>query len=290
LNVLEVNKNASTTTVTLNNNITTSTLTMTQGKISTGSNSVTVTSSRTGNGLVIGTITRTHTFSASTAYAFEGPDQTFTFASGGTLPNSVTVTTTLSSPGANDYMDPITRYYDISQVGGSGFTYTLRLHYEDSEVSNPNSETSPPLKIWRRTSTGPDVWARLGATSNNTTSNWVEQTGVTSVGTFSLSSRTVADVTLALAQNATNPSPGDQVTYTLNYSNSGDGVSTNTVVTASAPTNTTYVASSTQLNGVGKTDASDADEVTVSGSTITINLGTVGIGGSGTIAYRVVVN
>jgi hypothetical protein len=289
-NTLVVNKSASTNTLTLSSSVSTQTLTMTQGNISTGSNAITVTSDRTGNGLVIGTITRTHTFNASTAYAFEGPYQTLTFASGGTLPTSVTVTTTLSSPGANDYMDPITRYYDISQTGGTGFSYTLRLHYEDSEVSAPNSETSPPLKIWRRTSTGPDVWTRLGATSNNTTNNWVEQTGLTNIGTFSLSSRTVADVTLSLAQNATNPSPGDQVTYTLNYSNDGDGTSTNTVVTASAPTNTSYVAGQTRLNGVLKTDAADADEVTVSGATITINLGTVGVGGSGTITYKVVVN
>ncbi len=289
-NVVVVNKSSSTNTVTLNNNVATATLTMTQGKISTGSNSILVTSSRTGNGLVIGTITRTHTFSASTAYAFEGPDQTLTFANGGTLPTSVTVTTTLSSPGANDYMDPITRYYDISQSGGSGFTYALRLHYEDSEVSAPNSETSPPLKIWRRTSTGLDVWTREGATSNSTTDNWVEQTGLTNTGTFSLSSRTIANMVLTLNQSATNPSPGDQVTYTVNYSNDGDGSSTSTLVTAAAPANTSYVAGSTQVNSVSKTDAADADEVTVSGSTISVNLGTISVGSSGTITYSVVVN
>jgi uncharacterized repeat protein (TIGR01451 family) len=289
-NLLEVNKNASATTVTLNNNVTTPTLTMTQGRISTGANSILVTSSRTGNGLIIGTITRTHTFNAGTTYAFEGPNQTLTFNSGGTLPSSVTVTTTLSSPGANDYMDPIARYYDISQTGGTGFSYTLRLHYEDSEVSAPNSETSPALNIWRRTSTSPDVWTREGATSNNTTNNWVEKTGLTNVGTFSLSSRLVADIALTLSQNITNPSPGDQVIYTLDYANGGDGVSTNTVVTAAAPTNTTYVVGTTRLNGVLKTDAADADEVTVSGATITINVGTVSAGGSGQITYRVVVN
>ncbi len=289
-NNLTVNKSASTNTITLGNNISVATLTMTQGKILTDSNVLTVTSDRTGNGLIIGTLTRTHTFNASTAYAFEGPYNTLTFASGGTLPTSVTVTTTLSNPGANGSMEPIDRYYAISQTGGSGFSYTLRLHYEDSEVSSPNSETSPPLKIWRRTSTGPDLWTREGATSNNTTNNWVEQTGVTNVGTFSLSSRTVADIVPTLSQNATNPSPGQQVTYTLSYSNGGDGASTNTVVTAAAPTNTSYVSGTTAVNGVTKTDAADADEVTVSGSTITINLGTVAVGGSGTITYRIVVN
>lgn len=289
-NVLTVNKNSSANAITLNHNVSTATLTMTQGRVSTGANAITVTSARTGDGVVIGTITRTHTFSASTAYAFEGPYQTLTFNSGGTLPTSVTVTTTLSSPGANDSMEPITRYYDISQTGGSGFTYTLRLHYEDSEVSSPNSETSPPLKLWRRTGTGPDVWTREGATSNNTTDNWVEQTGLTNTGRYSLSSRTIANMVLDLNANAANPSPGDIITYTIAFTNDGDGSSTNTLVTALAPANTTYVPASTRINGIVKTDAADADEVTVSGSTITVNLGTVGVSGSGTITYNVVIN
>jgi uncharacterized repeat protein (TIGR01451 family) len=255
-----------------------------------GSAGITITSDRTGGGIITGVITRTHTFNAGTSYAFEGPNNTLTFATGGVLPSSVTVNVVLSSPGANTYMEPIARYYDISQSGGSGFSYTLRLHYEDSEVSSPNSETSPPLKIWRRTSTGPVVWARKGATANSTVDNWVEVPGLTEVGTWSLSSRTVANMVLTLAQNKTNPPPGDQVTYTISYSNTGDGASANTVVTASAPTNTAYVAGNTQLNGITKTDAADGDEVTVTGSTISVNLGTVASGASGTITYKVVIN
>ena len=162
-NTLTVNKSSSSTTVTLNNATATGTLTMTQGKMVAGSNGITITSDRTGNGIITGLITRTHTFSASTAYAFEGPYNTLTFASGGTLPTSVSVTAVLSSPGANSDMEPIDRYYDISQTGGTGFSYTLRLHYEDSDVSSPNSETSPPLKLWRRTGTGPDTWTREGS-------------------------------------------------------------------------------------------------------------------------------
>ncbi len=290
-NTLTVNKSASTKTVTLNNSINVPTLTMTQGKISTGSNVVTITSDRTGNGIIIGTITRTHEFNANTAYAFEGPHNTITFSENtGTLPTSVTVTTTVASPGANNSMEPIDRSYQISQTGGAGFGYALRLHYEDGEVSSPNSETNPPLKVWRRTSVGPDVWIREGSSSNNTTDNWVEQTGLTDVGTYSLSSRTIADMVLVLDADAENPSPGVQVTYSLTYTNNGDGNSTNTSFTASIPTNTSYVAGTTTVNGVSKTDANDADEVTVSGSTITINLGTIAMGASGTIAYRVVVN
>jgi fibronectin-binding autotransporter adhesin len=289
-NTLTINKSSSSNTITLNNATSTATLAMTQGKMVAGSNGITITSDRTGNGIITGLITRTHTFAASTDYAFEGPYNTINFGSGGTRPSSVSVNVVLSSPGANTYMDPIDRYYDISQTGGSGYTYTLRLHYEDSEVSSPNSETSPPLNLWRRTATGPDAWNREGATSNSTTNNWVEVTGMTNVGVYSLSSRTVPNMTLILAQSVDHPSPGDPVTYTISYSNTGDGSSTTTVITASAPTHTNYVAGSTTINGSTKTDASDADEVTVSGGNISITLGTVGAGVSGTVTYRVQIN
>ncbi|HVZ38991.1 MAG TPA: hypothetical protein VHI13_06920 [Candidatus Kapabacteria bacterium] len=284
-NVLEVNKSASTNTVTLNSNISTGTLTMTSGIMSTGANAVTVTSSRTGNGIVMGTITRTHAFAASTAYAFEGPNNLLTFASAGTLPTSVTLTSVSASPGPTTSLDTMRRYYVISQTGGTGFNYTLRLHYNDAEVSAPNVEGS--LKIWVRTGTGPDVWSRLGASSSNTTNNWVEVTGVDQVGTFTLSSRGTAAVVLALQQSAANPSPADSVLYTISYSNNGDGSATNTTVTTSVPANTSYVTGSVYLNGVLKTDAADGDEVSVSGSSITINLSTLAAGASGTITYTV---
>jgi uncharacterized repeat protein (TIGR01451 family) len=289
-NALVVNKLSGVNSITLNSAISTATLTMTQGILVAGSSGITITSDRTGNGIITGLITRTHTFSPGTSYAFEGPNNTMTFASGGTLPTSVSVNVVLSSPGTNTYMDPIGRYYDISQSGGSGFTYTLRLHYEDSEVSSPNSESSPPLKIWRRTGIGPDVWTREGATGSNTTDNWVELTDLTNAGVYSLSSRTVPNMTLTLSQSADNPSPGDEVTYTISYSNTGDGSSTTTIITASAPTHTSYVAGSTMINASAKTDASDADEVTVSGGNISITLGTVGAGVSGTVVYRVQIN
>ncbi|MEO8169138.1 MAG: hypothetical protein ABI623_12875, partial [bacterium] len=230
---------------------------------------------------------RTHTFDANTEYDFEGPYTSVIFASGGTLPTSVSITTVLSSPGATNSMDPMARYYTIAQTGGSGFSCTLRLHYEDAELTSPNTEANPPLKIWRRTSTGPDVWVREGATGNSTSLNWVEQSGITNTGTFSLSSRVVANLVLTLLQNVTHPSPGDEVTYTLQYSNTGDGVSTNTLFTAAAPS---YVEGSTTINGVPKTDAADADEVTVSGSAISINLGSVPSGSSGYFVYRVIIN
>ncbi len=284
---LVINKASAATAVTLNSNVTVSTLTMTQGRILTGSNVLTLTSGRTGDGVVIGTITRAHPFTAGTPYAFESPNTVLTFTASGVLPGSVTVSTVLSSPGANDCMDPINRYYTISHTDGAGYTYTLRLHYEDGEVIAPNAESSPPLKIWRRTATGPDVWTRGGATAASTTDNWVELSGVTSEGTFSLSSRTIAEMVLQLNADASHPSPGDLVTFQILYTNAGDGTSTNTLVTVPVPTHTTYVTNSTAINDIPKTDAADGDEVTVSGPTISINLGSISAGGSGTISYKV---
>jgi uncharacterized repeat protein (TIGR01451 family) len=196
--------------------------------------------------------------------------------------------TTLASPGATVSMDTIGRYYTISQTGGTGFSYGLRLHYEDNEIGSPNSEST--LKLWRRASTSPDTWTRYGATSGSSIDNWVESTGITTMGTWSLSSRMVANMTLALLQNGSSPAAGDIVTYTINYQNAGDGSAANTVVNASAPANTTYVPNSVKINDVTKTDADDGDEVTVSGSSITVNLSTVSASASGTITYSVRIN
>ncbi|HTX18183.1 MAG TPA: hypothetical protein VMG34_05930, partial [Bacteroidota bacterium] len=268
-------------------------LAVNSGSIGTGANTLTVTSTRTGNGIVLGTLTRTHAFSAGTPYAFEGPYTTLTFASGGTLPSSVTVFVDTTSPGANTYMQPINRYYVISQSGGSGYNYTLRLHYRNSEVVSPNMNST--LKIWQRTSTGPDVWARYGVTAADSTVNdWVEYSGITTVGTWSLSSTTVPNLVLNLTSSAVNPVPGDTVVYTIAYTNTGDGSATNTIVSASTPIHTTYVLNCVTVNSVSQTDASDSDGVSVTGGNITVNLativGTLAPAANGTITYKVVVN
>jgi hypothetical protein len=286
---LSLSKSSASTTVTLNSPTSTSTMVMTQGTLAAGSNGITITSDRSGSGIITGSITRTHTFNTGASYAFESPYNTITLASGGTLPTSMTVIVALGSPGSTTSMEPINRYYDVSQAGGSGFSFTFRLHYENSEIVSPNSESSPPLKIWRRTATSPDVWDRKGATANDTVNNWVEMSGLTELGTYTLSSRTMPNVVLTLAQDATYPPPGATVTYTLTYSNTGDGSAGSTLITASAPAHTTYVPGSVVVNGVSKTDAADADEVSVSGGTITINIGSLASGGSGTVSYRVTI-
>jgi hypothetical protein len=59
------------------------------------------------------------------------------------------------------------------------------------------------------------------------------------------------------------------------------------VITESAPPSTVYVPNSIIVNGVTKTDAADSDNVTVSGNSITVTIGTVPVNGSGTVRFLV---
>jgi uncharacterized repeat protein (TIGR01451 family) len=84
--------------------------------------------------------------------------------------------------------------------------------------------------------------------------------------------------------------PGDTLVYTINYKNIGTTTATFVSVSDPNPNNTTYVPESVTLNAVHKTDAADADEVTVSSNIIQVNVGTVTPGQAGTITYRVRIN
>ncbi len=97
--------------------------------------------------------------------------------------------------------------------------------------------------------------------------------------------------------------PGDTLTYTISYTNTGSGVATQVVVTDTQPAYTTYVGGSVQVNNAAnggvfaaKTDGTDGDEVTVVTGNVTVNLGTVGgsfVGATsytGQIRFKVVIN
>ncbi|HAP37073.1 MAG TPA: hypothetical protein DCQ28_14525 [Bacteroidetes bacterium] len=270
----------------LRGSLTISSLAMTSGTMNTGPDSVTITGTRTGSGIIIGKIRRLHAFIPSVSYEFESPNNTINFVNG-TMPTSVTVKVALDSTAiTNTYMNPINRYYDITQAGGSGFQYKLRLHYEDAELGTANSETTPPLRIWNNDSLS--VWTRIGVNSNDAVNNWVQWDSVTTAGRYSLSSRTITNVAMLLAANAVNPAPGDQVTYTISYSNSGDGSATNFLVVAPIPSNTAYLPNSVVLNGTPTTDA--VLGIPVNPSTISFNLGILPSSSSGTIVYKVVIN
>lgn len=179
-NTLTINKSSSLNSVTLQNNISSATLNVTTGKLFTGSNTVTVTSARNGNGIIIGTITRTHGFSNSIAYAFESSFNTITFASGAGNVSSITVSTTIGSIADFTFGSSLNREYNVS-VTGTSYNAALRLHYEDDEL-NGNTETG--LELWKYSSS----WTTQNKTSNDVSDNWVELNNLTDVaGRWTLS-------------------------------------------------------------------------------------------------------
>ena len=94
---------------------------------------------------------------------------------------------------------------------------------------------------------------------------------------------------LTLAQDNSTPPPGTTVVYTINFTNDGNGPAGSALVAFSAPANTSLVSDGVALNGTPKTDAADADEVTRSGQTISVNLGGLPPGSSGTLTYKVMI-
>jgi uncharacterized repeat protein (TIGR01451 family) len=97
-------------------------------------------------------------------------------------------------------------------------------------------------------------------------------------------------MTITKNVNAPSAKPSDTLTYTATYTNNGTAVATVVIVTDAVPQYTTYVLQSVILNNVSKSDESDGDEVVVSGGIITINVGTVSPGQTGTIKYKVKIN
>ncbi len=285
------NKSSQSTTIMLNNNVGVENLTMTKGTMSTGPNAVTITGTRTGDGIIVGTISRVCAFVAGTSYAFEGPNNLITFNAVGTLPSLITQTVVTSSPGAINNMEPINRYYTLAMTGGTGYTFNYRLHYEDGEVVSPNVEST--LKPWREIAV--NEWDRMDPSTNNGTENWVEWNNLSVVGKFSLSSRKITNIVLSLTSDATNPEPGQDVTYTITYNNLGDENATNFLVGAPIPLQTTYKTGSLNISGTPVAD--DASGITIQPLMISINFNTLPSpinpilpGASGYITYKVVIN
>ncbi len=118
------------------------------------------------------------------------------------------------------------------------------------------------------------------------TYNTGAMTGLSKLVTASITvtSRPIATCTKSV--NKSTAVPGDTLVYTLTYQNIGTDAATFLVVSDAVPVQTDYVPNSVTLNGAPKTDAADADQVTVTGSNISVTVGTVPVGGSGTITFR----
>ena len=88
-----------------------------------------------------------------------------------------------------------------------------------------------------------------------------------------------------------NQPPGQEMEFVVTFQNTGHGKAYNVVITEDEPDSMSYVANSTTLDNVAKTDAADADAVTVTTvgikKKITIIVGTVNaLSAQGTIRYK----
>ena len=84
--------------------------------------------------------------------------------------------------------------------------------------------------------------------------------------------------------------PGATITYQLVATITGSGTLNNLVITDDIPNDTTYTLESITLEGVGKTDANDADEGSYDGSAIAVALGSVPGGQTRTVTFQVTID
>lgn len=77
----------------------------------------------------------------------------------------------------------ILRYYDISPTNNSSLNATLRFYYFDAELNGLDENT---LVLWK--SSNLLTWSNMGFSTRNTTSNYVEKTGLTDFSRWTLSS------------------------------------------------------------------------------------------------------
>jgi len=167
-NVLTVNNTTGTVGIVLKNNVSAATVNMTMGTLLTGINTLTITDTRTGNGIILGTITRNHAFSAGVAYAFEGPNNLITFLVP-LLVNSVTVSVVAGPVADFPFSGAVGRVYTVTIPSGTYVTATLRLHYEDTEL-NGNNESS--MGLWNYNGAS---WVSSGKSANSAAVNYVEK-------------------------------------------------------------------------------------------------------------------
>jgi uncharacterized repeat protein (TIGR01451 family) len=130
--------------------------------------------------------------------------------------------------------------------------------------------------------------------SYNVTVNGTSTFDNTQTQTSTLTTKILAAViTVTKTTVPVNPKPGDTVTYTISYNNTGSASGFLTVISDPVPANTTYKTGSLKINGSVKTDAADADAAdynATSAGKATFNLGTVNAGATGSVTFQVTVN
>ena len=77
----------------------------------------------------------------------------------------------------------IYRYYDITPTNNTALNTTLRLNYFDAELNSLNENT---ITLWKKI--GASTWADQGFNTRNTSTNYVEKTGIPDFSKWSLTS------------------------------------------------------------------------------------------------------
>src|SRR5256885_14682932 len=82
----------------------------------------------------------------------------------------------------------VLRAYQITPVGGSGYSATLRLDYSPAELNGNQLDT---LTLWRKDGTN---WVSQGRTASDTNAYWVELSGITQFSPWGIASCALAIV------------------------------------------------------------------------------------------------
>ena len=105
---------------------------------------------------------------------------------GAALTSAANLGTTVVRRGHLSFIGPcdgsIKRYFAFQPANNSGLNATLRLYYFDAELNDaPENDL-----ILYRSDNGGASWIAVGFDSRNTTQNWVEKTGLSSLTMFTL--------------------------------------------------------------------------------------------------------
>jgi hypothetical protein len=174
LGSLTINRTGANASATLGSDLTIGgALNLTAGDINTGSFTLTHNGTPAGTTDVVGNVRRTDL--GSTVRSFGNPNNQISFQTG-TAPTEITVNLVKNVPTGAGFGFPgaVKRTYTITPTGGAGYTATLRLHYNDSDL---NGNTEALLDFWRFNGSS---WNRVTkALADPVTGNWIQTSAVT---------------------------------------------------------------------------------------------------------------
>jgi hypothetical protein len=160
-------------------------LTLTRGSLNTGAYTLSINSSSAsalilGANRIVGTVSRSIVAGSTSTYQFFDANS-FVIPNGDGNPSSVTATVYPNTnppnlPAQADTTLVVKRYVRMLAVGaGANFAYTLRMSFAKAEVRGPEIS----YVLWKTTA---GAWQNVGASTVDTASHFVQQSGLTGFG------------------------------------------------------------------------------------------------------------